>query len=129
MTEDLMDLARRAVAVVPIERWPDWTPVRFRAPWDMMLEGVLETGRNGAKFVTDPDGGELPADCVRALPLLDTPAGLGSLESVARQRNSGNLAVYIGNGWFSVETDSRDMDDDNCESLAHALVRAMESAP
>ena len=74
MTPDqAMELGRRAVACVPVERWPDWTPVEF------CWRNYLNTGylKNGRVFGWDA------AESV--FPLLNTPAGMGSLLAGVRE--------------------------------------------
>ncbi len=84
--EQAMELGRRAVACVPIERWPDWTPVVHVWTDGETSEGlILRTlDDDGRAFVFEiMDTVDL--DDTETLPLLNTPAGLGSLLAVVRE--------------------------------------------
>ena len=132
MTEDLMDLALRAVAVVPIERWPGWTPVVAACGRGILLDERTIVFENG-DFMTRrqfPD----------AIPLLDTPAGLGSLLAVVRE--AWGRSLYAGErlcrerdydpdlAWvFVVWLDTGDLHSFNRPTFAELLVAALESAP
>ena len=132
MTEDLMDLARRAVAVVPIEQWPDWTPVVAACGRGILLDERTIVFENG-DFMTRrqfPD----------AIPLLDTPAGLGSLLAVVREAwGDGSICAadmqgYDGIDWMVAIPTGKETDPHGVawfigDTEAEALVTALEAAP
>lgn len=101
MTPALEALARRAVAAVPIKMWPDWTPVAFlKADGDTYL-GVLTTSYHqpSRRTVTAPGSAGYYIDSgyiEDVIPLLDSPAGLGSLEDVVRESWGGeDIHVFV----------------------------------
>ena len=130
MTEDLMDLARRAVAVVEISKWPDWTPVTSGIGMGTLRRGrVLELT---ASVTYPPD-----ENCI---PLLDTPAGLGSLLAVVREAwGDGSICAadmqgYDGIDWMVAIPTGKETDPHGVawfigDTEAEALVTALEAAP
>ena len=136
MSPEIEALARRAVACVPIERWPDWTPVLITR-CEPEIRGALIT--NGPiRYVIDEEGSGWFFDgsgCGNpgAIPLLDTPAGLGSLLAVVREAWPGwhvQVIAYADDTPAEVEVakgyDAIPFMDD---TVAAALVAALESAP
>lgn len=83
---DHLTLARRAIAAVPLNRWPEHTPVQ------LLMDGVVTSdGYLGGEHYEDVDrevyvvewGDWHPlAHIPEALPNLGCPAGLGSLRAV-----------------------------------------------
>jgi hypothetical protein len=53
------------------------------------------------------------------------PATLGALDGVLREVTGGLAVVSSGSGWWSVETEYGDWDNDNTGSLFEALCRAL----
>ena len=137
MSPEIEALARRAVACVPIERWPDWTPVLITR-CEPEIRGALIT--NGPiRYVIDEEGSGWFFDgsgCGNpgAIPLLDTPAGLGCLLALVRESlNDPNLCTLTlyGVKWtvFSYEAGHVRGEWDGSTSEAEALISALEAAP
>ena len=143
MSPEIEALARRAVACVEISRWPDWTPVLITR-CEPEIRGALIT--NGPiRYVIDEEGSGWFFDgsgCGNpgAIPLLDTPAGLGSLLAVMRE--AWDRPLYAGerlhqDGDFDPDLafvfvtwlDGDKLHSFNAPSFAELLVSALEAAP
>jgi len=128
MTPQETELARRAVAAVEISKWPNWTPVTYE-----------RDGKHGRAVMLTYEGercigylGCVPLGRFKnVLPLLSTPAGLGSLMAVVREAYKGKIVITRGNGWAAVETDERDFDCDSGSPIEfmEALITALEASP
>ena len=127
MTPEIEALARRAVACVEISRWPDWTPVEH----DNGDRGVIQTDEDG-RFIAYSLW-ECREHISDALPLLDTPAGIGCLLALVREAWPGwhvQVIAYADDTPAEVEVakgyDAIPFMDD---TEAEALVSALEAAP
>jgi len=130
MSEEQIALARRAVACVPIERWPDWTPVKT----DIGMHGVLLTFC-GNRYVLWGDGNETPVKD-DAFPVLGAPAGIGSLLAVVREAHGRPDAVCCRGitgcgdvGWAVLCDRILVALTNQYATEAEALVSALEAAP
>lgn len=68
-------------------------------------------------------------DVVGFLPDITDPATLGCLISLIQKTYKNKVVISIGNGWWSVQTDYKDWDQDNTDSFLDALVSVLETAP
>lgn len=122
MTEEMMELGRRAVACKGW-RWMkgmrDTTGRLFIQHADCNDAAWLWVADDGCEHI--PVEGRVPA--------LSDHATLGCLEGLVVDGYAGKVVLTRGNGWFSVETDSHTWDDDNTPSYKSALVAALEAAP
>lgn len=132
MTPEIEALARRAVAAVPIERWPEFTPVWFE-----------RDNRTGKACLRNYDGTMMIGwlgcrrfeECNDVLPLLDTPAGLGSLESVIRKA-WGDDTIHVApdksrgsTAWMLANWDDSLPFHFTSRTVLGLLVSALEAAP
>lgn len=94
---------------------------------------VLSSVSNREHAIYGPDGeGDyevIAADIYRMLPDLNDPATLGCVMALVREAYANAVVIRQGNGWWSVETDYYDWDQDNTASFREALVKALEAAP
>lgn len=61
-------------------------------------------------------------------PDLNDPATLGCLMALVRKACANAVIITQGNGWWSVETDHYDWNQDNTASFQEALIKALETA-
>lgn len=137
--QQALELGRRAVAVVPIERWPLWSVVYHE---ESESHGILKQyhWRGGSfLYITDEHGSDWHTDgsgeghMQEWLPALRTPAGLGSLLELVREAwgDPGLVPLLLdelpsgdGRGWFV----SGDCVGVEADTEAEALIAALESA-
>ena len=121
MTLELEALARRLVAC---PRWR-WMPGML---WSIGPQPGWVRASTGRVLSALEDGGPVraPRSC---LPDLTDPATLGCLASLVREAWSGLVVISLGAGWWSVQTNFKDWDQDNTKSFVDALVAALEAAP
>jgi hypothetical protein len=115
MNEEFVTLGKRAIAS---RNWR-WMPGMLAIPSDGMVSVLMRL----------TDKREWPHDIGLRVPDLTDPATLGCLIALVREAWSNKVVISIGNGWFQIETDVRDWDNDNTSSLLMALVSALEAAP
>ncbi len=148
MTEDMLDLARRAVAcrgwrwmlgcrVAHIEYGDITTDGRGTylgngmQPGDMCIHWDDHAPRGlSSNWSTPQNFRPEPHVFDYCIPDLTDPATLGCLLALVREAWGDKAVIHIeNNNWFYVETDGRHLwDEDNASSLLAALVAALEAA-
>lgn len=137
------DLSRRAVACVPLKRWPDFTPVLL-PDGERGIVSSFQWRGGRIKFVRPIDGGgdwhfdgSGSGDPSGAIPMLDTPAGLGCLLAMVREAwGHQDLSVWPNIGierwvaWLPPSRENAIWDEVGIGATeAAALVAALEAAP
>lgn len=143
----LQDLARRAVAVVPLNDWPDDTPICTRSPVDGPAEwircGHLDGGAILWRGCYAPESVEsLTAQHGEILPDLSSVCGVGALLALAREAwGDSGIGCFrtAGGQWAVVQVAGIEFKDGNAgtaltviaqgDTEEEALVRALEAAP
>lgn len=136
MTEDNIALAKRLVAC-KVWRWLPgmlgWRPDNHGVPHSIPFVKGVESMEALAGVGTGPLVASGYATCDGywrsddVTPDLTDPATLGCLISLIQESYNKKIVVSIGNGWWSIQTDYQDWDQDNTSSILEALTLAMES--
>jgi hypothetical protein len=121
VTPEMIDLAKRAVAC---KGWR-WMPgmMRLRMTQPQMRDYLRREGRVPEQF------DNWAYDDWPVIPDLTDPATVGCLLALVREAWNFLVVISLGNGWWSVQTDYKDWDQDNTDSFLDALVAALTGAP
>lgn len=125
MNDEQIALARRAVACRGW-RWMPGMLIHYTGLRKFDLPGLpLPTlGQQKARLLSDSVGEELRMG--NPFPDINDPATLGCLISLVQEIYNKKIVVSIGNGWWSIQTDYKDWDQDNTSSILEGLILAME---
>ena len=114
MNEEMIALAQRLIDCSRFRWMPGMRSVAYRqAPLEPVVNRIGD-------LKLRPYPGSLPD--------LSDPATLGCLASLVREAWSGLVVISLGAGWWSVQTDFKDWDQDNTKSFVDARVSALERA-
>ena len=133
---EMIELAKRAVACRGWRWLPGmlgWRPDNHGVPHSIRFVKGVESMEALAGVGTGPLVASGYATCDGywrsddVTPDLTDPATLGCLISLIQESYNKKIVVSIGNGWWSIQTDYQDWDQDNTSSILEALTLAMES--